>query len=101
MPDNNRIGGHRIQRLRRIYQGLALRNTTGRSRDIDDVRGEPFTRNFERGSSARRGFEEEIDYGLSPKGRYFLDGSGGNFLKGLGGIENFQYLFTIQILDSE
>ena len=61
MTHRQHIRMHRVQRHRRIDQGLALFNRTRGNRHVDDIKAKPFSRQFERGSCTGRVFKKEID----------------------------------------
>ena len=61
MPDNNRVGAHRVQRHRGINQRFAFFYARLRRVHIDDVRAEPLSGNLERQQGARRVLKKGVD----------------------------------------
>jgi hypothetical protein len=61
MADDEHVGVHRVQRHRRVDQGLALDHGARRHRHVDHVAAEPLAGDLERGAGAGRALDEAID----------------------------------------
>src|SRR5438552_3424925 len=72
---------------------------TRRSSDL--IGGETFFREFERDTRTRGRFEEQIDDGLAAERRDLLDGPLGDFLEGLGGIEDEPDLVCREVFEPD
>src|SRR5207302_837329 len=70
-------------------------------RHVDRVGGEALFRELERDAGARGGFEEQVDDGLAAERRDFLDRALGDFLEGLGGIEDEPDLVRREVLEPD
>src|SRR5213594_969301 len=99
MADDHHIDPHRFEVSGGVDQGLALLHRAAACRHVDGVGGEALFRELERDAGARGGFEEQVDYGLAAERRDFLDRPLGDFLEGLGGIEDEPDLVRREVLE--
>src|SRR4029077_1110852 len=88
MADDHHVDPHRLEVPGGVDQGLALLYRAAARGHVDGICGEAFLREFERDTRTRGRFEEQIDDGLAAERRDLLDGPLGDFLEGLGGIED-------------
>ena len=65
VTNDDEVGVHRIQRHRRVDQGLALLHGGRTDRHVHDVGAEALAGQLEGALRARRGLEEEIDLGAA------------------------------------
>jgi hypothetical protein len=70
MADDEHVRVHGRKIGDGVEQGLALGLGGGADVEIDDVGGKPFSRDLERRARARRGFEEQVEYGLLNSGTF-------------------------------
>src|SRR4029453_6867391 len=59
--------------LHRVAQGFTFRHRRALGADVDHVRREPLTGDFEGGSGSGGVFEEKVDHSTPPERRQFLD----------------------------
>ncbi len=88
MANNDDIGRHRLEVSRRVQKGFPLRDAAGRSGKIEDVRAQPFLREFEGRTRARGRLEKQVDYGLTAEGRNFLDRPVGYLPQCVGSVQD-------------
>ncbi len=61
VADDDDIGGHGVERHRRVDQRFALLHAGGGGRHVDDIRAQPLARDFEGQQGAGAVFEKGID----------------------------------------
>ena len=87
MADDQHVGVHRVQRHRRVDQGLALDHRARRHRHVDDVAAEPLAGKLERGAGPGRALEKAIDDRAAAQGTALLFGLPVQFDIAVGKIE--------------
>ena len=100
VTDHDHIDPHRFEIARRVDQRFPLRHGRARRCNVDRIGREPLFGELERHTSARRGFEEEIDDRFAPQRGHFLDGPFRDFLERLGGIEDEPDLLRRHVLET-
>src|SRR2546426_6508869 len=83
-----------------LFRSPLLHRAAAR-RHVDSIGGETFFREFERDTRTRGRFEEQIDDGLAAERRDLLDGPLGDFLEGLGGIEDEPDLVCREVFEPD
>ena len=73
VANHDRVGTHRGQRLRGVFQAFPFRNAGTFGAEVDDVCTQPFGGRFERNTGASGILEEKVDYGLAAQGRKLFD----------------------------
>ena len=88
MPDDDRVGAHRLQGQRGVLEALALGDAGALGGEVDDVGGQPLGRRLERDPGAGGVLEEEVDHGAAAQRRQLLDRPVGEPGQLLGGVED-------------
>src|SRR5205085_822152 len=99
MPDDDRVGTHRLQCERGVLEALALGHRGPAGGEVDDVRGEALGRQLERDSRSGRVLVEEIDYGAASQGGDLLDDSGANLPEALRGVQDPDDVLAGELID--
>ena len=73
VPDDDRVGAHRLQRQRGVLEGLALGHAGALGGEVDDVRGQPLGGGLERDARAGGVLEEQVDHRAAAQRRQLLD----------------------------
>ena len=101
MADDQHVGVHRVQRHRRVDQGLALDHRARRHRHVDHVAAQPLAGDLERGAGARRALEEAIDDRAAAQRAALLVGLPVQFDIAVSEIEDVVDVVGRQALDPE
>ena len=101
VPEDDDVGGHRLEVAQRVGQGLALRDARPGGRDVDGVGAQALLGDLERGAGAGARLEEQVHDGVPAQGRHLLDRPRADLLHGLGGVENQQDLVGRQVADAQ
>src|SRR5207249_10137883 len=101
MADDHHVDSHRFEIPGGVDQGLPLLHRAAARRHVHGVGREALFRELERDAGARGGFEEQVDDGLAAERRDFLDRALGDFLEGLGGIEDEPDLVRREVLEPD
>jgi len=101
MADDQHVGVHRVQRHRRVDQGLALVHRARRDRHVDHVAAEPLAGDFERGARPRRVLEEAVDDRPAAQQRALLIGLPVEHDIAVGQIEDMLDVLGRQAFDTE
>ena len=88
MAHHQHIGMHRVQRHRRVDQGLAFAHRRSLHRHVDDIGAEPLAGDLERGAGARRILEEAVDQGAAAQRRRLLVGAAVELDGAVGEVED-------------
>ena len=95
------IDAHRLDRVERIAQALALDDARGTRRDVDDVRAEVLAGELERRARARARLVEQRDNGFAAQRRDLLDVTMDDVLHFLGRLEHETDLLRREVSESE
>ena len=95
------IDAHRLDRVERIAQALALDDARGTRRDVDDVRAEVLAGELERRARARARLVEQRDNGFAAQRRDLLDVTMDDVLHFLGCLEHETDLLRREVSESE
>src|SRR5205823_11764331 len=101
MADDQHVGVHRVQRHRRVDQGLALVHRARRDRHVDHIAAEPLAGNLERGARPRRVLEEAVDDRAPEQQRALFLGLPIELDIAVGQIEDMLYVLRRQAFDTE
>src|SRR5438445_11758161 len=99
MPDDDRVGTHRLQCERGVLEALALGHRGPAGGEVDDVRGEALGRQLERDSRSGRVLVEEIDHGTAPQGGDLLDDSGAKLPQALRDVQDPDDVLRGELID--
>src|SRR5438132_12553421 len=99
MPDDDRVGTHRLQCERSVLKAIALGHRGPAGGEVDDVRGEALGRQLERDSRSGRVLVEEIHYGAASQGGELLDDSGANLPEALRGVQDPDDVLAGELID--
>ena len=97
VPDDDRVGAHRLQRQRGVLQALALGDAGALGGEVDHVGGQPLGRRLERDPGPGGVLEEEVHDRAAAQGRQLLDGAVGDAGQLVGGVEHQQGIVAAQV----
>ena len=88
VADHDRVRPHRLQRERRVLQGLALRHAGPARGEVDHVRRQSLRRELEGDPRPGGVLVEQVHDGASAQRRDLLDHARADLAEGLGGVED-------------